>query len=325
MKNRLRRKYQQKLNREIRLLNKNIAEDDLWNGRFIFFQKDASFSTFEDKSGGLLYAIIRCYDKKTAYYCDYRLEYAPWLHGIKYKLFMDIANDFIVEKANVWDYDPRKDKTNYNLIRVDINKINKLDYNFYVSYKYFNKEKKKPKFKKKTREEMNSIYYRCFNKAIEDKRIKQIIFYGVKYIRTFNYNTDDIDKIYSALNDVYFIEDLIARCSFLTIMNIFPIAKEYDGKKYSCKDYFSTKEYLDGKDLTKLILEYDTDEFLDNYFNNDILNFNVNKFMICDRYLKKTGKKTIMERFAEDFGLVTYKKLNHSTYIGSNGEIVRKD
>ena len=52
MRNKLRKNYQRKLNKIIKNINKNIENDELWNGRFIFFQHSAEFEIFPDKSGG---------------------------------------------------------------------------------------------------------------------------------------------------------------------------------------------------------------------------------------------------------------------------------
>lgn len=64
--NKLRRTYQRKLNKLIKEVNKNIANDNLWRGRFEIRQKDAWFEKFEDGSGGILFTVLRLYDKNSA-------------------------------------------------------------------------------------------------------------------------------------------------------------------------------------------------------------------------------------------------------------------
>ena len=86
MRSKLRKKYQRELNKKIRALNKNIENDNLWRGRFVFYQKDAHWYVFEDGSGGELIAFIRAYDKKTGYYHDYRLEFTPWRKTINWHI-----------------------------------------------------------------------------------------------------------------------------------------------------------------------------------------------------------------------------------------------
>ena len=41
MRDKMRKAYQREFNKRIRTLNKNIANDNLWRGRFIFLQRDA--------------------------------------------------------------------------------------------------------------------------------------------------------------------------------------------------------------------------------------------------------------------------------------------
>ena len=50
MKYKMRKAYQRKLNMHIRALNKNIENDDLWRGRFVFLQMRADWYECEDKS-----------------------------------------------------------------------------------------------------------------------------------------------------------------------------------------------------------------------------------------------------------------------------------
>ena len=106
MKRKMRKRYQRALNRDIKALNKNIAQDNLWKGRFYFFQKAAYWEEFDDGSGGLLRVYIRGYDKATGYYRDYPLEYAPFLSFNQYDIWM-LGNDFITEGVKVWDENPR--------------------------------------------------------------------------------------------------------------------------------------------------------------------------------------------------------------------------
>ena len=49
MKYKMRKAYQRKLNKCIRALNKNIENDDLWRGRFVFLQMRTDWYEFEDK------------------------------------------------------------------------------------------------------------------------------------------------------------------------------------------------------------------------------------------------------------------------------------
>lgn len=101
----MRKTYQRKFNKLVRQLNKNIAQDELWKGRFVFRQKNAFFEKFDDNSGGILHVILRGVDKKTGFYQDTYIDYAPYFHFNKYHLW-EFANRFIVEGSEVWNEKP---------------------------------------------------------------------------------------------------------------------------------------------------------------------------------------------------------------------------
>lgn len=107
--NKLRRTYQRKLNKLIKEVNKNIANDNLWRGRFEIRQKDAWFEKFLDGPGGILFTVLRLYDKKTQRFEDHDFRYAPYFSGNEWHLFK-ITNSFIVDYIEVWKEDPRPDK-----------------------------------------------------------------------------------------------------------------------------------------------------------------------------------------------------------------------
>ena len=136
----LRKAYQRKLNQQIRAMNKNIANDILWMGRFEFRQKEASFEEFSDGSGGILVVILRGYDKVTGYYKDFRFEFAPWLDSCEWKLW-EIANNFIVNDTKVWESEPYPNL--YNGFVTDCTHIHiphtvmKEPYNFYLTYDHW--------------------------------------------------------------------------------------------------------------------------------------------------------------------------------------------
>lgn len=135
----MRKNYQKKLNKLIRQLNQSIAEDPLWKGRFVFFQTRTSWWRFDDCSGGLLTSFIRGYDKETGYYHDYRLEYAPWIRVIYWRISTNIVNTFIVKDLDIWANTTRKEyiAEDYTKVKVDISKLAAMPYNFYMNIKDF--------------------------------------------------------------------------------------------------------------------------------------------------------------------------------------------
>jgi hypothetical protein len=137
MARRMRKRYQRALNRDMRKLNKNIANDELWRGRFYFFQKDVHWEQFPDGSGGLLHVYMRGYDKATGYYRDYMFEYAPYLTFKGWHIW-NCANDFITEGVKVWEETPRPSIQNakdWTQVPVDVQKVSRQQYNYWYDIK----------------------------------------------------------------------------------------------------------------------------------------------------------------------------------------------
>lgn len=135
----LRKNYQRKVNKTIRNLNESILEDNLWKGRFVFKQIWTGFHRYEDGSGGSLHCIVRGYDKLTGYYKDFRMEYFGNSYFLKGDFWV-MANDFIVEYANVWS-DPYQNNLkiqtspNFKNIPYHFPELSTYQFNFYKSYK----------------------------------------------------------------------------------------------------------------------------------------------------------------------------------------------
>lgn len=110
-----RKVHQRKLNRLIRELNKNIREDDWWEGRFFVRQYSAEFYRYEDHSGGELYVYLRFYDKKDMKYQEFYGDSCALCHWHGSRLWMTM-NHFITEISSTWktDVSPKdQDKSDY--------------------------------------------------------------------------------------------------------------------------------------------------------------------------------------------------------------------
>lgn len=103
MRRGLRKNYHKQFRRIVHEANKALVKDEVFLGRFEVFIMKQRFWKFDDNSGGELISIVRCYDKATGYYADYRIVYAPWLSTFYWHFNMDILNDFIVEKSSFWN------------------------------------------------------------------------------------------------------------------------------------------------------------------------------------------------------------------------------
>ena len=77
MHNKRYKKLQHKINYAIRAINENIANDDLWRGRFYAQQKEIHFYTYEDKSGVIAVVKIAFIDKQTG------VKYIDWMRDLE--------------------------------------------------------------------------------------------------------------------------------------------------------------------------------------------------------------------------------------------------
>ena len=115
----MRKSYQKKLTNLLKNANKHLKNDDLMLGRFYIMQREAQWISFDDKSGGILFATLRCYDRETESYKDYMYRFAPYFSGNYWHLYMDIINDFIVNVVK-WDLRrPPIDYRNFEYIKND--------------------------------------------------------------------------------------------------------------------------------------------------------------------------------------------------------------
>lgn len=101
-----RKRHQRAMNELMRLINKNIENDDLWKGRFYVRQVAAQWYEYEDKSGAELWVVLRFIDKATGFYWETAetVNHWRWYNGNRLWWAM---NDFITEKTNVWQSNPR--------------------------------------------------------------------------------------------------------------------------------------------------------------------------------------------------------------------------
>ena len=120
MIDKMRKEYQRRFTKLLREANNVIKDDELWLGRVEVRQISARWQRFEDNSGGILYAVLRCIDKKTRQYKDYCIEYSPSMHTIKWKISMNILNTFFVEDLDVWRKEkPRNEIFDWTKVSVD--------------------------------------------------------------------------------------------------------------------------------------------------------------------------------------------------------------
>jgi len=114
MKNKIRKHEQRKINHYVRMLNKNILNDNLWRGRFIVRQIQDFWEAFDDGSGGVLTVVLEIRDLKTGVYQGFFID--NFDKG--WKLFEKV-NKFIVEYSGVWNniQEVKDDKTDWTKVK----------------------------------------------------------------------------------------------------------------------------------------------------------------------------------------------------------------
>jgi hypothetical protein len=203
---------------------------------------------------------------------------------------------------------------------------------FVVINGQLDEKRKKIEEKKKFLHQKYYDLYLDYEYGFENEPNRQkSIYYGIKYVNTTNIDANnftyhDLLKLLSEIKD---INMQIAMSTFNEIINIFPIIKEFDGHKYECKDYYSTKEYLEEYDLNSIIGFDRIDEFYWNYYNHDIMNFSIKEMLVYDRIMKYNNQKGLLERFIDEVDpkhnkihTYTLDKENNCMYDNVTGEFV---
>ena len=110
-----RKKHQRRMNKYVRELNKNIANDDLWRGRFVIRQEgNPGFYIYEDKSGAEMpHVHLVITDLKTGKRYDNWDSDNGWCHFNGSHIW-EFANKAITEIFDVWRVgdDPRDNHNN---------------------------------------------------------------------------------------------------------------------------------------------------------------------------------------------------------------------
>lgn len=110
-----RKKHQRRMNKYVRELNKNIANDDLWRGRFVIRQEgNPGFYIYEDKSGAEMpHVHLVITDLKTGDRYDRWSTDNDWCHFNGSRIW-EFANKAITEIFDVWRIgnDPRDNRNN---------------------------------------------------------------------------------------------------------------------------------------------------------------------------------------------------------------------
>ncbi len=202
-------------------------------------------------------------------------------------------------------------------------------YNFHIL------EGKKLISYKPTKEHYLLAIVRCIDKAEGEESIsikgwkakypenfKHYLYLAIKLIpKLFDYRkkytSDEVGQWFDFIN---YIDGMIALLTPRELMQMFPITKEYDGKKYGMKDYFFTMNVIDQMGVDNLI--GDPYSFLFDYMNTDTQIYMCTWTAIINRGYQAQGGRDILLDFFEEQGmpLPTYHEENGYLVNDKNGE-----
>lgn len=132
-------------------------------------------------------------------------------------------------------------------------------------------------------------------KVNEDKLLYALIKYHAA--EPYQFNPLTIEK---EANTYFAIVDVVGMCTPREFMRIFLIKKEFKGRKYGFKDYFSVMESIDEIGLDNKI--QDGFGFLWDYLNDDVIDFFVNLMALMSAYKQLKGEGSLIEGFLKSQG-----------------------
>lgn len=245
-------------------------------------------------------------------YCkvwDFKKEKVVYVETTNYvEVNEDVSSCY--DTSNIEIHSPMKnrDKNNNRIQEVEFSTTDKLSA----------PEGKSRHKKELKRLNKNIKYLNAFIRAAEasDKEgielhLSKLVFYGVKAINSL----PELNKqtyFNETLNRFKFSQSILYAMKKLTpkeFMNIFPIAKEFDGDSYGTKDYFYTMDYLKSLDMDKPIGE-NILEFLWEYHNWTISIFNVEVIGFLSDFRRLQGKTSLAQQWANSNGIETYSMQN---------------
>ena len=139
-----------------------------------------------------------------------------------------------------------------------------------------------------------------------------------------NYKYLEEEYIHILLGDFFNTTECMATLTPKEFIQIFPITKTYNGEKYQAKDYFSTMKEIQKYDPDSMIGDK-IEEFLMEYWNMDIIDFQVCKISCMSALRRFMGQSGIMEEWAEKEGIPTYTPYDEEKILVNNstGEVIK--
>lgn len=110
-------------------------------------------------------------------------------------------------------------------------------------------------------------------------------------------------ELNNRLQHMFLLTDLMSVLTPNEFIRMFPIPKEYDGERYSMKDYFSTIKEVRKYKPDEPIGQENINKFLAEYYNWDVMEFEVAKLSTISDIRRMEGQKDLLEEFAEKNGV----------------------
>jgi len=159
--------------------------------------------------------------------------------------------------------------------------------------------------------EKNELYQKAYNEnqifsllnGLDLETIDKLVLYGVKTVNTNPMpNMDDIEEELKFMGKIQYYMGFLTPSEFV---NLFPIAKEYDGLKYGAKDYFYTRDYIATLPDEPIGNVDKVFEFLWEYQNLEVSKFLAKFLCVADRLQILNNKPSIREFFDKNYGIET--------------------
>ena len=167
----------------------------------------------------------------------------------------------------------------------------------------------------------HDLYKKGFYRALESTeaddsiKLKKIVFYGVNMVITElrkEYITqEECNEQWELLN---IIKDLIGCLTPIELMQVFPVEKKYNGKKFEIKDYYSTMEIIHRLDQNvPLLQQADIYDFLWDYQNFSISRFVLKMMNAVDDHRRLKGEESMVVEFLKERGIHPVKLCTDET------------
>jgi hypothetical protein len=140
------------------------------------------------------------------------------------------------------------------------------------------------------------------------QRIKQMIFYGVRWANCTLQTPEDRESI---LRQNFIFNAVVDYIGMLTpdeLTSTFPVSKRYDGDRWQTKDYFSTMEALREIGMNTVIGADRVLELLWDYENHDLREFVVHCLSLMSAARRLQGRLGIAEEFCVMNGIAMYTR-----------------